>query len=533
MVDKLKEIPKKLLEWWNKFSPKQKTIIVSAVAGVVVAFAVLATILTKPVYETLVITETTKETATITSLLEGDGITYQVSDDGFQIKVLKQDKSRATILLGANDIPADGYGIENVSNGGFSKTESDKVREYKVYMEKKIESDLEGMANIKAATVQLNIPENDGTLLSKSEDSSAAVMITPEGEFTQDNAATIARFVKTGLGNKDISQITIIDNEGNLLFSGDEEFSITGSASSQMSVKQQTENLLQAEVKKVLLGTNEYDIIEVSTNLDLDFSTTSETFHGYSAPDGRTEGMLSHEDTYNAEGSSGTGGVPGTTSNGEDGTTYVMEDTSNSTSTETEENRDYLPDETIREKSIPAGLINYSGSSLSVAAIRYKALKEEDAKTQGLLDGISWEEYKLANAERVKVDTDEDLINLVSKASGIAVENISFISYEEPLFIDKEPAAISFTDILQILLIIVILGLLAFVVLRGMRGEKTEEVEEELSVETLLQSTPEQQLDDIELETKSETRKLIEKFVDENPESAAALLRNWLNEDWE
>ncbi len=133
----------------------------------------------------------------------------------------------------------------------------------------------------------------------------------------------------------------------------------------------------------------------------------------------------------------------------------------------------------------------------------------------------------------MKVDTDEDLINLVSKASGIAVENISFISYEEPLFIDKEPAAISFTDILQILLIIVILGLLAFVVLRGMRGEKTEEVEEELSVETLLQSTPEQQLDDIELETKSETRKLIEKFVDENPESAAALLRNWLNEDWE
>ena len=39
-------------------------------------------------------------------------------------------------------------------------------------------------------------------------------------------------------------------------------------------------------------------------------------------------------------------------------------------------------------------------------------------------------------------------------------------------------------------------------------------------------------LDDIEVETKSETRKLIEKFVDENPEAAANVLRNWLNEDW-
>ena len=40
------------------------------------------------------------------------------------------------------------------------------------------------------------------------------------------------------------------------------------------------------------------------------------------------------------------------------------------------------------------------------------------------------------------------------------------------------------------------------------------------------------ELEDIDVESKSETRKMIEKFVDENPESAAALLRNWLNEDW-
>ena len=30
----------------------------------------------------------------------------------------------------------------------------------------------------------------------------------------------------------------------------------------------------------------------------------------------------------------------------------------------------------------------------------------------------------------------------------------------------------------------------------------------------------------------AETRRLIERFVDENPEAAASLLRNWLNEDW-
>ena len=37
---------------------------------------------------------------------------------------------------------------------------------------------------------------------------------------------------------------------------------------------------------------------------------------------------------------------------------------------------------------------------------------------------------------------------------------------------------------------------------------------------------------EIELEDKSDSRIMIEKFVDENPEAVALLLRNWINEDW-
>ena len=532
MMERIREIPQKILEWWNKFSSKQKTIIVSVAAGVIVAFAILITILTRPVYEILVNTESTKETSQITDILDGESIDYQTSDDGLQIKVLKSQVSQARLLLGANDIPAAGYDLSNVTGGGLSATESDKQKQYKLYLESLMETDLQGMANIKRATVQLNLPQNDGTLIAKQEDSSAAIWIEPDGEFTPENAANVAQFVKTALGNKDISDITIIDNEGNLLFSGDEEMSVSGTATSQMTVKQQAESLMQQEVKRVLLGTNEYDLIEVSTNLELDFSTTEETEHNYTPAEDQSQGVLSHEDVYESEAQGGQAQVPGTDSNGEDGTTYALQDNGYSSSSVSETNRDYLPNEFIRQKTIPAGLVKYATSSLSVAAIKYKVLKEEDARTQGLLDGITWEEYKLANSERQKIETDEDLVNMVAKASGIAAENISFVSYEEPMFIDRQRANITATDIIQIVLIVVILGLLAFVILRSMRSEKAEEVEEEISVESLLQSTPESELEDIEVETKSETRKMIEKFVDENPEAAAALLRNWLNEDW-
>ena len=42
-----------------------------------------------------------------------------------------------------------------------------------------------------------------------------------------------------------------------------------------------------------------------------------------------------------------------------------------------------------------------------------------------------------------------------------------------------------------------------------------------------------EEVEEIDFEEKSETGKAIEKFIEENPEAAAALLRNWLNEDWD
>jgi flagellar M-ring protein FliF len=209
-----------------------------------------------------------------------------------------------------------------------------------------------------------------------------------------------------------------------------------------------------------------------------------------------------------------------------------MNDYESSSSTTSEISRDYLPNERITTKTIPPGLILYDQSSLSVAAIRYKVIREDDAKRQGLLDGISWEDYTAQNQERVRLETDEQIVDLVAKASGIGSENISFIAYEEPMYIDSEGMAVSATDVLQIILIVLILGLLAFVIIRSMRAEKETVEEEEVSVESLLQSTQDIGLEELEVETKSETRRLIEKFVMENPEAAANLLRNWLQEDW-
>ena len=281
----------------------------------------------------------------------------------------------------------------------------------------------------------------------------------------------------------------------------------------------------------MLLGTNEFDKIEVASNLDLSFSSSEVTDHQYYVEDGMTQGYKSSDRTYTSESTNTGGGIPGTDSNGED--IEYEYDTSGSSSTSTEETENnYLPSERITKTSNLPGAIDYSNSSIAITGIRYNVIREEDVKAQGLLDGITWEEYKLANAEGSRVEVDDDMYQVVSKATGFPVENIAFVARTENVFFDKEGLNVDASDVIQIILIIIILALLAFVVLRSMRSEKSPEQPEELPVETLLQSQPEIELEDISTEQASETRKLIEKFVDENPEAVANLLRNWLSEDW-
>lgn len=531
MLNKLKEIWEKIVAWWNNFTSKQKTLVVAIAAGVVVAFVILYAILTSPNYTMLQQCSSTKEAAEITEVLDAAEIPYKLSDDSLLIKVPKKNLSSARITLASSGITTYSYTIEEALSGSFTITEADKQKKYKLYMESSFEQDFVSIfPAIKAATVRLNLPENDGTLLAKDEEPGATIYLNIEGDFSSDNAAFLAKSVANVLGCSNTNNIVIMDSDANLLFAG-EDSSAAGNASSQLGVKVDAENVLNSGVKKVLGGTGVFGDIKVTSNLVIDFSTTENTKHTYTPADGQSQGLLSERSLYTEESSGGTSGVPGTDSNNE--TTYYYQDNGYSSSTIEELYEKYLPNEEIIYTNIPAGRVTYSQSSMGISSVNYIIVNEDDVKAQGLLDGITWEEYKEANKDRWTVDVTDEMFKLASDASGIPTDNISIIAYEENFFVDSEGLGMSVSDIVQIAIIVIILGLLAVVVIRGMAADKQAEEPEELSVETLLQSNPEPALDDIELEPVSETRKMIERFVDENPEAVANLLRNWLNEGWE
>ena len=168
----------------------------------------------------------------------------------------------------------------------------------------------------------------------------------------------------------------------------------------------------------------------------------------------------------------------------------------------------------------------------------YNVIHEESLQEQGLLDEISFENYVEQNSQPTRIDLEnqDELVELIAAATGIATGNIQVIAYDKPVYEAAETGSFfdNITNYLMVLLTILIAALLIFVIIRGTSPVEVTETEPELSVEDLLETTRDDTtaLEEIELEDKSETRIMIEKFVDENPEAVALLLRNWINEDW-
>lgn len=531
MQEKINEVLNRIKEWWKKFTSKQKALLISITAVVVVALAILIFVMTRPKMVTLINCESTKEAGQVKELLEGEQIAYETSSDGLSFSVNEKDEANASILLGSNDIPTEGYSIDSVFDGGFSSTEADKTKKYQLYLEEKFADQLSQLSNVEAATVSLSIPTDDGTIISKGEETYASVILTLDGEMDEDQAAGIAKYIATEVGNDTTDRVTIMDSDTNLLFSGGDSSTTAGTASSNLSYQTKVENMVKSNVKDVIMGTKVYDNVEVGLNLSLNFDKEKVTDHEYYVAEGQEQGYLDSRSTYESESTGGAAATPGTDAN--DDTTYMMQDGETSSSTISDITEDFSPNEKITETEGSVGDIQYDNSSITVVCSVNRIYDEDTLKAQGQLDDMTFDEFAAENSDRQKIDVDEDLLAMVANATGIPQENISIVAYEVPFFQYSENSGRTISDYLQIALAVLIFALLGFVVFRSTRKEPEEEIEPELSVETLLETTKEAELEDIGLNEKSETRILIEKFVDENPEAVAALLRNWLNDEWD
>ena len=518
MADKLKQIPQKLLDIWKSWSVKQRVLIIGSIVAFIAVVSIVAIVLTRPKYEVLVTCEDYTEMNSVTTLLTDNNHKYKINN--MVVSVNSKELTACKMLLASQNIQSD----------------SDSTKQYAHYLETKLEGDLKDMDGVKDASVTINMPEKTNSFYQAASDATVAVKLVTTKDINEDAAESMASLLAMAVGNDSTKSITIIDNKGNTLFNGAAGNNSTSGVgmNSKLKYKSQIEATTSSSLLRNIVSTGLYDDAVITLNYELDWNTVNTIAKEYTAQEGREEGLYSHSYEQESVGTNGASGTPGTTSNS--GTTYDITDGTTSTSTYTVKEYDYLPNELVTTTNTDPGAIVKNGSSIAVTLIKNVTYEETQAKKLGYLDGKDWDTFKSENSEPVTLNVDNSWVDIISKGTGIDPANISVVAYQKNSFQDKASSNIlskaSFW--VQIVLAAAILGILVLVIIRSARPLTVEEKEPELSVEEMLASTRENQpsVDDIDLQEKSETRKAIEKFVDENPEAVALLLRNWLNEDW-
>ncbi|PKM95707.1 MAG: hypothetical protein CVU84_02570 [Firmicutes bacterium HGW-Firmicutes-1] len=535
MPEFIRKITGQITTFWNSLKLKSKIQIIVALVVSAVALGILVFVLSQPTMTKYASGIEPDKMNQIKAVLDEEAIEYEISEDATTIYVDSKRKKDVTLLTEELGVLSDAEMTwdEALSNS-LTTTTNEKQIKFQLAFEEELNNKIETLDSIKNAYVKLDVAKEDTTIFDETKKSSATVILETKQELNEDQVNGIVNFLKNAVSNLEEGSISIMSTNGKLLYDGSSKSSMSGNIGSKLDYEFARELNVEAKLRSVLLAGGEFDDATVSVDLAINFDELSSVSEQVTGINGTNKGVITHQYESESEGTNTeAAGAPGTDTNGEDPTDVMIDNGSNSNSTNTVKETEYAPSKTVTSETKNIGNIVYSDSTVTVILNKFVKYDQAILESQDALGGLTWDEFKAQNDVRTKIDElDPEIINLVKTSAKI--DNVAVMAYSNPVFIEKEVEANPILNYIPVLIIVILIGLLGYAVYKGTNPVEITEVEPELSVEDLLVSTKsKQELESIEFDGKSETRIQIEKFVQDNPDAVALLLRNWLNEDWE
>ena len=228
MMDRLIAIRDKLLEFWNRYTTKQKTIIISVALAIFFAIVLLAYFLTRPVYVDL-ISLNSEAASSFREQLDAAGVDYEdeaVSTDRVRFRVEQSQYTDAVAVMGANQVTDEtGMSWQDALQEDMTTTSQIRSKKIDLALQASIRNGLLTFDGVEDATVFLDRPSDDGTVFAEQKESSVSVSLKLAQGYEMDEqvAMGIAYYVANAVGNKTTDNIIITDTVGNLLYGSKEE----------------------------------------------------------------------------------------------------------------------------------------------------------------------------------------------------------------------------------------------------------------------------------------------------------------------
>lgn len=514
----LNKIASQLKHFWNNLTMVQRFTFIFLALFLILGAIFLGSVLFTADYTELASNLDPDDAGAMVEILEEEGVSYSLEDDGRTIKVPGDEHSRIRLKMAESGLPRHGaFGYEELDETPLGLTESERRLRQKVALEGELVRTIRMYPEVEDARVHIAAPEE--TIFNRQErDVTAAVHLhlARGKELSSEQVESIMNLVAHSVEN--LSREEVVITSGSRILSDEIEkidrVDARDEVRQQLEIQSEFQETLQKNVQSMLEQVLGMGNVIVRVNAELDFDevqTAAELFEPVEDGEGILVSM--HEVTEFFE---GTGPVPGGVVGDPavDTPEYPAEkEKEESLYERTEETRNYEVDRIEEEHKQASGDVE----SISVAVAVDGELEEELNEEQE--DAIR---SLVVDALGLQVDGRDE----------VTVEQMPFDRTMEEDWAEERERAAALERRQQIIQAAMwIIGLLVafFVGRRLYRGYMERKEEERLRQQQAAQQEVEQQPQEVPEE--SEAKKQIADLAQKQPEEFAKILRAWLGEE--
>ena len=370
----------------KKLSPKGWAMIGGSVVVGIAFLMIVMSMVSKPSYSTLMAGIDPSQTGKIESTLSGQGISYQLQNNGTAIAVEPGQTAQARVALATAGLLTNqqpGFSLLNNSSLGQSNFQQQVT--YERALEGQLASTIQTINGVSSATVNLVLPNSQDQLFANNTQPATASVLLGSSGLSSSQVRGIAQLVSSSVPSLSINKVTITGPDGSLLWPNGNSDGSTGGLLAAESASQKYDSTMAGVADAMLaqtLGAGKAQVM-INANVDANQATSDTlTYAKKGVP------LTQQSTTETLKGGGGTaGGAAGTASNipaylaagGGSGNSNYSNKSTNTT---------YGVNKTITHTIVAPGTVNQQSVSVlvdkSVPASELPAIKSAVANAVGL-----------------------------------------------------------------------------------------------------------------------------------------------------
>jgi flagellar M-ring protein FliF len=269
----------RLREAFARLDSQKKLILAVAVAAIVALLAGAWLWSRQPDYRVLFANISEKDGGAIIAALEQAGVPYRFSEGGSAILVPGDSVHEVRLRLATQGLPRGGsIGFELMENQKFGTSQFIEQVNFQRALEGELSRTIESISAVQAARVHLAIPK-PSVFVREEQKPTASVLLHlfPGRALDAAQVAGISHLVSSSVPQLTLSNVTVVDQSGNLLSQLKNSLTEAGLDPGQIKYVREVEDSVIKRIVDILTPVVGANNVRVQVAADLDFSHTEQT----------------------------------------------------------------------------------------------------------------------------------------------------------------------------------------------------------------------------------------------------------------